>query len=92
MINSNIQLFSFISSIMIGFIYCYLYKYYFKIFKKQKIIFLIFIDALFIIINLVSLIFLYMRINGGYIHYSFIIFWIIGYLVAIKVNKYVKRH
>lgn len=91
MISSNIQLLSFFISVCIGFMYFYFYRIVFNRlwFKTKMFIFLK--DIIYILIVSTISIYVYYIVNNGYVHYSYVIFWVIGYMIGLKVNNYVKR-
>lgn len=92
MISGTFQLFSWISSIFLGFIYGFISNKFIKFTRGLRLIYRLFLDIIYVIICSALLIFIYYKINGGYIHYSYLIFWSIGYYLFFLVKSCVKRH
>ena len=92
MISSGLQLYSWFVSVLIGFIYASFLNLFIRYNKRKSIPLMIIKSAIFIITCVVLLIFIYYKCNNGYIHYSFLIFWIIGFYLFLVVKSYVKRH
>ena len=90
MISSSLQLFSWVISFLIGALYFYFYKYIIKVFNLKNIVLKIFIDTFYIIFVSFLITYTYYKVNLGYIHYSYIIFYILGYFCAFKVKMCVK--
>lgn len=87
MINNYLQLSSWMISIIIGLVYYYLLNTVFTKVNTYNIIIKIFIDIVFVTLVSALLIFTYYKFNGGYIHYGYPLFYILGYFVAKIVNK-----
>lgn len=92
MINNNEQLFSWIISIYIGFIYSFLLKYFYLLTRNKRKIYKILLSFIFILLVTIFIIYVYYKINGGIIHYSYILFWILGYYMFFIVKSHVNRH
>lgn len=91
MINSNLQLFSWIISLFIGFIYYFILNYIYIRLNFKNIFLKLIIDIFYIFITFVILSYIYYKINNGVIHYGYPIFYVIGYYLANRVNICVKR-
>ena len=91
MISSNIQLLSWLVSIVIGLIYYHIINVFYRFTSRYRLFIRIFFDILFIFILTSLFIYIYLKVNNGFIHYSFVIFWFLGYLLSNIVNIYVKR-
>ena len=91
MINSNLQLFSWIISLFIGFIYYFILNYIYIRLNFRNIFLKLIIDISYIFITFVILSYTYYKINNGVIHYGYPIFYVIGYYLANRVNICVKR-
>lgn len=91
MISSNIQLLSWLISIVIGFIYYHILNAFYRFTSRYGLFIRIFFDIFLIFIVTSLLIYIYLKVNNGFIHYSFVIFWFLGYLLSNIVNIYVKR-
>ena len=89
MINNYVQLYSWILSIIIGFIYSIILRVYFLIIRNRR--FSIRMLLHFLLITLISslIVICYLEFNGNLLHYSYILFWIIGYMFGNN-NKIVK--
>ena len=92
MINAYLQLLSWIISFIIGIIYGFISSIYFDLLKKRSFFIKLVCDILFVITISTVLSVLYFKVNYGFIHYSYIIFWFFGYYVNFKVKFKVKRH
>ena len=92
MIDNNLQLISWFSSIFIGFIYSFLILLYKKIIYNKAIIIKILSSIGLILLFSLLLIYFYYKVNGGYVHYSFIVFWICGGYLFYLVKSHVNRH
>jgi hypothetical protein len=92
MIDNNLQLYSWIFSIMVGFLYAFSFHFFYKYtFCKRNIIKII-LSFFYVITITFCGIFSYYKVNGGYIHYSFLVFWILGAYIFNIVKCTVKRH
>lgn len=91
MINNNIQLLSWFFSIIAGFVYS-IFLFLFSIFiKSMSKLLKIFLSSIFVIIISTFMIYAYYKINNGFIHYSYLVFWLIGYYLFYLVKSNVKR-
>ena len=91
MINSNLQLISWIASFFVGLVYSHVLELFFKYTSRNCLLIRIIFEFLFTFINIFCLVFLYFKINGGYIHYSFIFFWFFGFFLLLIVKSNVNR-
>lgn len=91
MINNYIQLYSWLFSFSIGFTYKILIDLYFYLFSKINYLLRIFLDFLFVLFISISVIYLYFKLNGNVFHYSYLLFWGVGYITSNKLNivKYI---
>lgn len=85
------QLSSWLVSFVIGFVYYFLLNYIIIKINSKNIFIKIFLDTIYVILISLVLIYIYYWFNGGYIHYGYPIFYLLGYLAAKKVNRCVKR-
>lgn len=92
MISSNTQLFSLFISLIIGFVYYFVMKYIISKFNSCNLFLKIIIDLLYVLLLSLIIIYIYYKVNGGYIHFSYPLFYVCGYYAAFIVNKYVKIH
>lgn len=92
MIDNNIQLLSWLISVLIGFIYALAICLFKRITINKRKLFKIFCSILFICIFSIFSIYVYYIVNGGIIHYSFLVFWVCGSYLFHIVKSYVKRH
>ena len=89
--NSTMQLLSWFISFFIGFIYYFLLNFIIIRINSKNIIIKTFIDLIYIFLISFALIYTYYYFNGGYIHYGYPLFYVLGYFVSKKVNTSVKR-
>lgn len=92
MISSSLQLYSWFISLIIGAVYYYINSIFIFRFKPKLLVLRLIYYSIFVFIVSFSLIYIYYKINNGYIHYSYPIFWIIGYYISFKVKSYVNLH
>ena len=92
MIDNKLQLYIWFISIIVGFIYASFLNLFIKSNKGKKLPLIIIQSIIFIIICVLLLMRIYYICNNGHIHYSYLIFWIIGYHLFLLVKFNVKRH
>ncbi len=91
MISSPIQLYSLFFSVLLGSLYNFILNLYLIKINYKKIYFRCVFHTIFILFISIIVINIYFKINGGFIHYSYLLFWIIGYFITNKVKLYVKQ-
>lgn len=87
MINIKYQIVSWFLSYIIGYIYYFL----FNITLPKNIFLKILYSFSFVIFLSLFFMYLYYKFVFGFIHYSYFVFWIIGFYSAYKLKLYVKR-
>ena len=90
MISSSIQILSWFVSLIIGSIYYFYLKFILCKINSKNIILKFSLDVIYVLFFTYVVINVYYKLNGGYIHYSYPIFYLIGYLISYKVNMNVK--
>ena len=90
MINTYLQLYSWILSFFIGIIYGFILDLFIKYTVINNVIIKVFKDVAFVFVMSILLIYIYYKFNGGYIHYGYLLFFILGYvfnnIVKNRVN------
>lgn len=85
----NVQIISFISSFLYGFIFYYLIDFFNKFIKEKKIIVNIVLSFFFVLLNSFLYFILLLVINNGYVHIYFLLSILCGYLFANYImNKW----
>jgi len=92
MISAKIQLCSWLVSFVIGFSYYFALIIYCKLTSKIRRSVRLITNLIFISLLVLICICIYYKITNGLIHYTFLIFWILGFYVNNRVNFYIKRH
>ena len=92
MMNSNLQILSWSVSFLVGIFYLFMLDLFFNFVYRKNIFIRIIYEFIFVIISEVTLVVLYYKLNGGVIHYSYLLFIILGFFTEYQVKQYVKRH
>ena len=92
MISVKLQLYSWITSVVIGFFYFLFLFLTTKFIIRKNIIMRIILYTLFVVITSILLMYLYYLVNGGIIHYTFVLFWCVGYYLFFIVKQRVKTY
>ena len=90
MISSKLQLLSWFASTIIGFIY-FLELYLYRIIKYKKLVIQIISDIIFIILNVISIIVVYFKLNNGNYNYTYLFFYALGSLISYFFIRFVKN-
>lgn len=92
MISPYLQLYTWFFLFIIGAAYYIVLNVFFFFSYKFKIVFRLFLYTLFVIFISSLIIILLFIFNGGIIHYTYALFFLLGYYVAKRVKVNVKRH
>ena len=90
--NSNLQLCSWIISCVIGFLYSFSLYVFKTLTIKFSVIAKVFLSLIYVVFMSISIIYTYYKVNMGYINYSYVVFWVLGFSLFNIVKSYVKRH
>lgn len=80
--NLNIQIISFVSSFIYGFLFYYLLELFNKFIKGKKNLFNIVFSFFFVLLNALLYFLILLFVNNGYVHVYFLLSILWGYLLA----------
>lgn len=86
MISSNVQLLSWIISILVGYIYFHVSFLYFSFVSRYHLYFRMIFHLIYIMLISLGISYLYYRVNYNVFHYSYVLFWFGGYYLYKKIN------